>query len=575
MQAMRYVMAILAMGLAAASFAHADDFTVSPDAQDLPLTPGASATFSIAITNAADAAPTAFDIHLPLATAGSDYVLAIVSPDTCGPLVPDLPADPTTPTAATHVPTVAAGASATCVISVTRGANEIDSGILYGWAKRVDTEEVAYFYVRVGAFADVELDASVQSREVTSNGVHTIVRLSAHNASSIAVAPTVSMAYGTTRLIQHVVAGACELLTPESTNDTAFVLFLRFPAVTAGGSATCDLESTMTLSEHPSGHLVSAHAIADGVTGGTVLVSQPSLGYAEFPLAFATMARNQYGLSGSWANPATPAQGVVLNIVPGVYGDDHALLFGGWFTYGDGAGAGSAQHWYTLQGNVTGTGENDEPFTPVWPPYDRDSVIYESTGGFLDTDVPATTRRVGTATLRFADCNNGQLVYHFDVGDRQGVIPLNRLLPNVACDESNVEPLATDGYSLEGTWADPANGSQGLVVDVDPASRVLFAGWFTYVRARPGLSAQRWYTLQGLLRPGTAGGDGIAIFESEGGEFDGPAPATTVPVGDVDITLVDCTHATLAYRFTSGENSGITGTLDMARLGAPPASCAM
>lgn len=570
---MWYARAVLAMVLAAAPVAHADDFTVSPDRQDLPLAPGASANFSIAIAiaNAADAAPTAFDIHVPMATTGSDYVLAMVSPDTCGTLVPD----PTTATVVAHVPTVPAGASTTCVISVTRGANEIDSGILYGWVERVDTEEVAYFYTRVGTFADVELHASLQSREVTSNGVHTIVRLSAHDASSIAVAPTVSMAYGTTRLIQHVAAGPCELLTPESTSDTDFVPFIRFPTVAAGGTATCDLESTMTLSEHPSGHLVGVHAIADGATGGTVLVAQPSPVYVEFPLAFATMARDQYGLSGSWANPATPAQGVVLNIVPGVYGDDHALLFGGWFTYGDGAGASSAQHWYTLQGNVTGTGENDEPSTPGWPRYDRDSVIYESTGGFLDTNVLATTRRVGTATLRFADCNNGQLVYHFDAGDRQGVIPLNRLLPNVACNEGNGEPPATDGYSLEGTWADPANDSQGLVVDVDPTSRVLFAGWFTYVRANAGLSAQRWYTLQGLLRPGTVAGDGIAIFESEGGEFDGPAPAATVPVGDVDITLVDCTHATLAYRFTNGENSGLTGSLDLVRLGAAPASCAM
>ncbi|MFI4970535.1 MAG: peptidoglycan DD-metalloendopeptidase family protein, partial [Lysobacterales bacterium] len=59
---------------------------------------------------------------------------------------------------------------------------------------------------------------------------------------------------------------------------------------------------------------------------------------------------DQHGLTGSWANPATDAQGLLIDVEPDFYASGIGLLFGGWFTYDTSAAGG--QRWYTIQGQV-------------------------------------------------------------------------------------------------------------------------------------------------------------------------------------------------------------------------------
>jgi hypothetical protein len=129
---------------------------------------------------------------------------------------------------------------------------------------------------------------------------------------------------------------------------------------------------------------------------------------------------NQQGLTGTWDNPATGGQGILIEVAPDFYGAGTGLLFAGWYTYD--ATSANGQRWYTLQGQVS------SPSTIATIP------IYLTQGGSFNAAGGTTTNAVGQATLTFSDCNHGVLTYTFTDGSRRsGTIPLTRLLPNSTC----------------------------------------------------------------------------------------------------------------------------------------------
>lgn len=272
------------------------------------------------------------------------------------------------------------------------------------------------------------------------------------------------------------------------------------------------------------------------------------------------VALGQRGLSGSWANPATPGQGVLLDAQPD-YGGGASVLFGGWFAYDTSVAGG--RRWYTLQGALPATGSSVE------------LPIYATTGGAFDAATATTTTAVGMASLHFDDCMHGTLAYRFtDASARAGTIPLTRLLANIDCGADGGTDTATRGDLHAGTWADPSNGGQGLVLDFDGVQHLLFGAWYTFAPARGAgdASAQRWYTLQSTLPDGDTI-EAIGLYETTGGTFDGSTPVTTAAVGSARLQFASCTSATLDYAFTAGDNAGRSGRLDLVRLTAPSPAC--
>jgi hypothetical protein len=380
-----------------------------------------------------------------------------------------------------------------------------------------------------------------------------VVHLTAHNGGTTAMTPVITSTGCLLGRLQRVVAGACTMPEYPSCGN-----FVSWPSIAAGATAQCDVETTIALSDHAPESGMQVSLLADSATHASLFAPTTIV---PLPLTFATIDVNAFGLSGSWADPATASQGVVMNVVPDFHGAGHALMFGGWFTYDITPNGG--QRWYTLQGSVSGL--------------EADVDIYRTDGGALDSPQATTTVRVGSAQVEFADCSHGQLRYAFDDG-RRGNIPLNRLLPNVLCAASgSFLPTPAASYALTGTWADLSNSGQGFVLDVDSTHDTLFGGWYTFAGAgvmTPG-AGQRWNTLQGTLDHAVARGSGIAIYDSSGGVFDAAGQTATVPVGSADITLHTCTTATLTYHFTSGENAGSSATMELSRLGAPLPFCAM
>ena len=273
---------------------------------------------------------------------------------------------------------------------------------------------------------------------------------------------------------------------------------------------------------------------------------------------------DQRGLGGSWANAATDSQGFVIELMPDLYAPGSGLLFGGWFTYDvDPAGG---LRWYTLSGTV------DADATAAMLP------IYLTHGGAFDSAQPTATDEVGVASIRFDDCSHGSLAYVFGDGSgRHGVIPIERLLQNVDCTPAADNPVA-GRHLLSGAWADAGNSGQGFVFDIDPSQGVFFSAWYTFkagAAADAGTQGQRWYTLQAVFAPGFTSLANVGIYESRDGVFDHAADTTTVQVGHADIVFHNCSSATMTYAFTAGEQAGVSGQLELQRLGPVAGNCVL
>jgi hypothetical protein len=273
---------------------------------------------------------------------------------------------------------------------------------------------------------------------------------------------------------------------------------------------------------------------------------------------------DQHGITGSWYNPATAGQGLEIELYPDLAGPGQGVLFAGWYTFGVTAPGG--QRWYALQGLARKGSDT------------IDLDIATGYGGNLAAPPAIDGSTVGHATLRFTDCTSASFVYNFADG-RNGTIPLTRLTPNVTCSASGGNGNAPSDYLLSGSWFDANTSGQGMIFDVNPVQPFLLAAWYTFAQngqALAGGASQRWYTLQsGNFAAGATSLDGIGIYAVNGGIFDQPSATATEKVGTANIAFQSCNSLTVSYAFTSGENSGRSGTIHLTRTGPTPAGCSL
>ena len=281
--------------------------------------------------------------------------------------------------------------------------------------------------------------------------------------------------------------------------------------------------------------------------------------------AVGTLHVNQHGLTGSWYNPATGGQGIEVEMYPDLAGPGKGVLFAGWFTFD--ATAAGGQRWYALQGTT-----NDTTTITL-------DIATGYAGNFAAPPAVSGTI-VGQAALQFIDCSNATLTYNFSDGSgRSGVIPLTRLTANVTCAIGGDSGAAPTDYLLSGSWFDSDTAGQGLIFDINPIQKYLFAAWYTFAPTGAqsgGPGSQRWYTLQsGQFAHGTKALHDVGIYTATGGIFNDPTATTTSQVGTADIAYTDCNAMTLSYAFTSGDNQGRSGTLHLSRTGSTPSGCGL
>lgn len=253
------------------------------------------------------------------------------------------------------------------------------------------------------------------------------------------------------------------------------------------------------------------------------------------------------GHTGAWFNPVTSGQGLFIDIA-------HAprFMFISWFTYTDDDSAHPfEQRWFTAQGNYSGD--------------TAQLVISETLGGRFDDPQPVSTLPVGTATLVFQDCGQGEMTYRIDDEGLQGSFPLERVIPGSgnACNAlSGNNPQAVDINSgMDGSWFEPATSGQGFFIDAfegNAGAKFIFVSWFTY--GDDTASGQRWLTAQGTFQGASAV---IDVNETTGGSFDDPRPPGTSRIGSMSLDFTDCSNALLAYDLT---DEGVAGEIPLTRV---------
>lgn len=163
-----------------------------------------------------------------------------------------------------------------------------------------------------------------------------------------------------------------------------------------------------------------------GVLGSLNLVFISSIAAAEeSPMLI------NYGVSGSWYEPATSGQGFVLDVTP-----SSNLLAAYWFTY---PAEGGAREWYLAVGDING---NSAELT-----------IYQTDNGLFDELSMVSTAAVGSATLDFSSCEAANWSYQIDTLGLSGEVPLQRIAPDAYC-ERFLTTANTDVVSSSNAWVD-------------------------------------------------------------------------------------------------------------------------
>ncbi|MBK6725746.1 MAG: hypothetical protein IPG63_00570 [Xanthomonadales bacterium] len=295
---------------------------------------------------------------------------------------------------------------------------------------------------------------------------------------------------------------------------------------------------------------------ADDSLGRDVLrISHPT------PSAFTGPIR-QSALTGSWYSPASTGQGLLLQLLNG------NVLFGAWHTYApEGGNALSKQQWFTVTGEVAN--ERGRITLP----------IYRNGNGRFDTDGTTPSEAVGSAELVFTSCD--QMEFWYRIGADTGAFPLQRLTPRTqTCDDgsSTQPPLdAAKGLAIDGAWYVPSQSGQGLTFNTSGARFGSYlAGWFTY-DTEAGVddeAAQHWFTLQGATPEHFGESVTAQIHRTIGGSRAGEPTRNTHAVGEATLTVHDCAHATLSYRFDdsviAGSFANLQRSVALVRLGACP-----
>ncbi|TMG97802.1 MAG: intradiol ring-cleavage dioxygenase [Betaproteobacteria bacterium] len=365
--------------------------------------------------------------------------------------------------------------------------------------------------------------------------------------------------------VQQAIAGTnavktSQLALPESTCREVYAQTALYP------SSIANLNQISLTSDNVFGNdggVLQIPAISGSIAAGYTATLE--VGIDAGASSGTALDMDQQGLTGIWYEPATSGQGFGIEIYPDLVAAGTGFAQLSWFTFDSGtAGGADKQRWYTASGSVASGGTS------------ASLAIYLNTGGNFNAGPITSAQQVGSGTLSFTSCDSAQLTYSFSDGSgRSGVVPLTRITPNVTCSTSSARPTNAD-FALSGNWYDAATSGQGFFFELNPNSPVLFFAWYTYAPngQSAGAAGQRWYTGQTTYQAGTRTFT-LPVYQTTGGIFDTNTPASqsTVQVGTATVTFASCASASLMYAFTSGTNSGLSGTIALTRVGPAAMGC--
>ncbi|MGJ8663539.1 MAG: M28 family metallopeptidase, partial [Marinicella sp.] len=125
---------------------------------------------------------------------------------------------------------------------------------------------------------------------------------------------------------------------------------------------------------------------------------------------------------------------------------------------------------------------------------------------------------------------------------------------------SYVQAAVNINAGLSGTWHNNLIPGQGLFLDVIPANKTLFAGWFTYLPDSQAENNQYWLTLQGPYSGSVAD---LSIFKTTEGQFNDISEIQTIQVGIATLIFDSCTAARFNFQL---DEFGIENSINLNRV---------
>ncbi len=176
------------------------------------------------------------------------------------------------------------------------------------------------------------------------------------------------------------------------------------------------------------GNILQGSTSLQRLSSDAVCESYRTLGDAAISTLPAPAAANrfQYGMTGTWYNPATDGQGMLLEYYP-----QEQLLLAGWYTYDftDTSPQGAQPPlWMTALGPVNGNTATLQ-------------VTLTRGGGFV-APTPVTSTNIGTLTINASDCTHVTASYSLTINGqlRTGQFPMQRLTSSALCRQPVAAP---------------------------------------------------------------------------------------------------------------------------------------
>lgn len=242
--------------------------------------------------------------------------------------------------------------------------------------------------------------------------------------------------------------------------------------------------------------------------------------------ALAESAAARAGHSAVWWDPARSGEGWVLEVLPS--GD--AVLY--WFTYDEAGG----QRWL---GGVGRPQDGALEFPDLYvsrggrfgPAFDPDEVVLE---------------RVGSAWIRFDDCEHGR--FEYAVFGQSGSLAMSRFSSalGLACDGPVPAPVPLHAGQT-GSWYQPLRSGEGLNVQWLDRDRAVVV-WYTYDHS----GAQMWLVGSGQREDARLR---VPVYLTRGGRFGAdfdPAEVEQRFFGELVIEL-DCSAGELSWASSLAE----------------------
>jgi len=197
-----------------------------------------------------------------------------------------------------------------------------------------------------------------------------------------------------------------------------------------------------------------------------------------------------------------------------------------------------------------------------------DTVRWTNNGGFHDVTEDNNVFSSGAASsstfvFEHTFTSVQEVLYYCTVHSTPGR-DINQFMNGRIVVEALEEPFQIN-QGISGAWFFSETSGSGLLLDLRPSDKFIFAAWFTYDTAQAvktiGSSDNRWLTASGKYENDKA--TDMELFHTSGGLFDNSQSVSTEQVGTMTIEFSDCNTGTVNY---SIPDENLTGSFPIQRV---------